>query len=208
MFEAVGLNGRVYQRRFDYDDAKARYQGGESIRALAAEYGVSWSTVQRVVVPGRRERMDFVTREYNLAVCDICRGPCLRVTHPARNVHDGRQLCATCRAKETRTGVALTADGALVEVYCASCKRWLDPDCFGRGTRYPDLREGGFHGSCRSCLTRQRQDYRERHKIPCVRCGAPCLPASEKGLRGKDTGLCRSCYRARKSAAAQRLTAT
>lgn len=84
--------------------------------------------------------------------------------------------------------------GQVAAVYCRTCKTFKYPEAFGAGVKFKDVRPQGFHESCRVCLTKLRQDYRERHKVPCDRCGKPRLPAGEKGSRKNDSGLCKACY--------------
>ncbi len=77
---------------------------------------------------------------------------------------------------------------------CYSCRKWKPDEEYPSDTR--QLARRGRDGRCRACNTKNRQTYRERHKVPCVACGAPRLPANEKGAgRGwADTGLCRECW--------------
>lgn len=193
-------NGRVYARRFDHEEARARHLAGESIKVLAAEYGVTYRAVHQVVTPGEQARTAEYNRAWRTTSCEVCGGEAMRlITGKIEKNPDGRVLCLSCRGKERRENVIVGAHDVVVFVRCATCGEWKDPDAFPRGSRYPDLREGGFHNQCRTCQTVARQAYRERHKVPCIRCGTPRLPANEKGGRRTDTGLCLACYRATRS---------
>ena len=44
----VTASGRQYQRRFDWEQARTRYQAGETMTAIAASYGVTKEAVRRI----------------------------------------------------------------------------------------------------------------------------------------------------------------
>lgn len=184
-------------RRFDHDAARARYAAGERICDLAAEFGVTGPAVSRVVTPGAIDRGLESSRRWRTGVCEDCGGPAMRIVGSKRNL-DGRVLCRTCRAKTRRERLRFNNAGELAAVRCsaldcANGERWQPPGNFAAGSRFKDVRPNGIRGRCRACVTRERQLYREKHKIPCVRCGEPCLPANERGGRRNPTGLCRRC---------------
>lgn len=198
------LRSRTYERRFDYDEAWRRYQAGERVADLAAEYGVTkhavWRALSLLRDPVKRSAMREANRRWRTGVCEDCGGPAMRlVGGKAAHNHDGRVLCITCRSIERSESLRFDDHGNLTAVRCntrdcANGEPWQRPENFGRGRRFKAMRDGGFHQQCRACLTRARQDYRERHKVPCTNCGKPTLPASEKGKRGRDTGLCITCW--------------
>jgi hypothetical protein len=191
---ARGKTGRLYERRFDHDEARARHTAGEKILALAIEYGVSETAVSRALDPRRRERDNEATRRWRTGTCEDCGGPAMRlVGAKLKHNPDGRTLCLACRSKDRRTAV-LVFDNGVVAVKCLTCKDWLAPARFPKGTRYRDLRPGGFHNSCRTCQTALRRAYREARKIPCTKCGAPRNPHTPgNGSRGEDSGMCHPC---------------
>lgn len=191
---------RAYVRRFDHEEAARRHAAGESVKALADEYGVTYAAVHHAVTPGEKARQVEMSRRWRTGVCETCGGPAMRLVS-GKKAHnpDGRCLCRSCRFSEMREHVRFGVGGTLVAVCCAmlDCangERWQPPENFPRGQRYPDLRAGGFHTQCRACNTRARQSYRERHRVPCESCGAPCLPPSEKGARLSVIARCRDCY--------------
>lgn len=200
----VASKNRVYVRKFDHDEARARYAAGETIRALADGYGVTWNAVQRVVKPESYAAHLEASRRWRTGTCEMCSGPAQRlVTGKKQHNTDGRVLCVTCRAKTRRKQIRLGADGEIL-VECWSCRTWKPVTEFGpRVTRrLINDKALGRTACCRACETAARRDYRERHKVPCERCGQPCLPPSEKGNRASHRALCRSCYRSRSSVAA------
>ena len=139
---------RVYERKFDWEEAAKLYQEGQSTVQLAARYGVTHRAVNRVL------EMHGVER---------------RPASPATSVRP-------------------------TTLECVICKRWLPDSEFAHHPRNKARRF--HHRQCRECGTKARQDYRERHKIPCEKCGKPRLPHSEKRRKGvRDSGLCLACYR-------------
>lgn len=189
-------------RRFDHDEARARHAAGEKVADLARAYGVTANAIYFVVSPEARERALAYSRRWRTGSCADCGGPAMRPTPgSSKQIHaDGLTLCNRCRRVRKRERLAFDTNGVLVRVRCTSrdCAngdRWQPPEHFARGSRFRDVRDGGIHNLCRACLTRARQSYRERHKLPCGRCGAPCLPPGEKGNRGLDRLMCANCDR-------------
>lgn len=170
---------RVYRRKFDHDEALQRHGAGEPIADLARAYGVTYTAVKRVLDPDYRARHGAAHDRFQASgKCVDCGGPCSR-----RN-----ERCIACSA------VARSTSARPGELWCSRCRTWKRDRDFprhrgGRGVRR------GRHTHCRACGTKMRQDYRNRHKVPCARCGQPRLPKSETGGKGNDTGLCLACYR-------------
>lgn len=161
--------GRIYVRKFDHEEAVSRHKAGESIGALAREYGVSYAAVWRVVTPGYKEHDIAKNRAWRRGICQNCRGPAMRLVS-AKKIHnpDGRTLCARCRSRERRERLRFDDTGKLIAVRCirrdcANGERWQPPEHFPRGTRFRDVREGGIHSECRACNTRSKQRYRAAH---------------------------------------------
>lgn len=160
-------------RTFDWDEARARYKRGETLKQIADSYGVSDSAVWRMLKPERLARDRAAAAKWNekfRVSCETCGDPCLSVEHPAKAPHnpDGRTLCARCRGDEKTERFLFNERGSLVSVRCvmldcANGERWQSPDNFPRGSRSRHIREGGIHGQCRACLTRARREYRAAH---------------------------------------------
>lgn len=161
--------GRVYVRRFDHEEAAKRYAAGERVVDLAAEYGVSITAIYRVVTPGAKARDVESARRWRTGTCEECGGPAMRIISSKKEHNpDGRCLCQACRGRASREGVRLDAAGHVAAIQCqlldcANGERWQPPENFGRGARYRDLREGGFHKNCRSCATALKRLYRATH---------------------------------------------
>ncbi len=139
-------------RRFDWDDARRRYANGEKIGTIARSVGVSWTAVQRVVVPGRFEQMRDAQRQWQkTGVCDNCGGPMNRSSRSS-----GRSLvCPTCAATARRTTIRETT------LLCVGCREWKPDDDFPRNRVEASRR--GRHTSCRACQTVQRRERRHRN---------------------------------------------
>ncbi|MFL5864688.1 MAG: hypothetical protein ACJ780_28660 [Solirubrobacteraceae bacterium] len=169
----VGKNGRVYQRKFDWDEARARHEAGESYPALARAYGVSVNAMMRACDPRHKQRIDARRDDYQSnGVCDVCGKTGItsaahrRQTNPAA---DGRVLCAACRSLAKRTRFRYDDQGVLVAICCsildcAHGERWQPPENFPGGVRYRDVRPKGIHNLCRDCNTRTRRKYRRRNR--------------------------------------------
>jgi hypothetical protein len=186
---------RAYVRLFDHDEALARLNNGESGRALAAKYGVSLNAVYRL----RDKEADLERqRRWRAGTCEMCGGSAMRVVAGKREHNpDGRCLCIKCRGLVRRRRPS-AANGYLV-FECGSCHERKPLSDFPRRVRTRVLSELPLLTStCRACETRKRQDYRERHKVPCEFCGKPCLPPNEKGQAGSAMAQCAPCFHERR----------
>lgn len=170
----VGKNGRVYQRRFDHDEARLRYQDGESVAAMAREFGVTESAIWQVVSESTRRCSQRATAAYlarNRVPCDNCGKPGVLLPHIGgkKGRGDGRALCHRCRSDEKIERLRFDLETAelvavrCVSLDCANGERWQPPENFTNGTRFRWLREGGIHSHCRACQTRARREYRRAH---------------------------------------------
>ena len=173
---------RVYPRKFDHDEARARHTGGETLAELAAEYGVSPTAIRRVVDPATRRRMVQRTRRHVMSGC------CPDCGQEGTTVVEGRpSRCTACSDLARATSVG---DGVL---RCQRCRGWMPDDMFpkNRSTSRP---RRGRHECCRACQTIIRQEARVKRMVPCERCGKPRTHPKEAHNR-VSTGLCRDCYR-------------
>lgn len=183
-------------RKFDHDAARTLLQAGFTQGTVAAMLGVSQNAVSRIATPENTRKVSARAKLSYTAPCSKCGGPCVSAEHPSkRGMKQPRAICRSCHGKERRSRFRYDELGQVAAVLCFTCKTFKHPEAFGAGWKFKDVRPEGFHNSCRTCLTQLRQNYRERHKVPCERCGKPRLPAGEKGTRSKrDTGLCKACY--------------
>lgn len=188
------------QRKFDHDEARRRYAAGESMGALASEFGVSRNAVFRVVNARYAESQKRAREAYyerNRVPCEGCGKPCLAVHVGGKKVHnpDGRALCVRCRADEHLERIRFDDNAEIVAVRCnmldcANGERWQPPENFARGTAHRNLRDGGIHSQCRACLTRARREYRHARRVPCVGCGTL---VDHEHPRGDKPPECRTC---------------
>lgn len=140
----VGRNGRVYQRKFDHEQARARHAAGETMAALAREYGVSPAAVRRAVDDKFRVASDARTSaRLASGVCPDCGAPC--TNRPGTT-------CVPCRDRKQATSVR---DG---ELRCQRCREWKPDDAFPHNSAKKCRR--GRHGVCRGCQPAMRREAR------------------------------------------------
>lgn len=169
-------------RKFDYDEAARLRAEGLTYQAIAERFGVTAMAVYWAVNEEARERAIARNTEWQRSgTCPDCGGPSTRhsITKSLR--------CKACFDRTQATSVHED------ELRCFRCREWKPDEAFPRNRSGRKLRRGR-HNFCRACSTVVRQEYRERHKVPCVGCGAPALPPREKGSDGADVPRCRSCY--------------
>lgn len=174
---------RIYPRKFDHDEARRlRVMEGWSYARLARHFRVSRAGVARVVNPDVRRRMPEYTDRWVMGgECRACGGPCAR---------NHRDYCRKCASERSRTRFRYDELGQLAGIRCITCKQWKAPDFFPSDVG-SSLGKGK---QCRECGTKARQAYRERNKVPCTFCGAPCLPPREKMTNGAPFPRCRPCF--------------
>ena len=144
------MSPRVYERRFDWDEARRLHAEGTPIAEIARAMGVTDAAIRRVVVEGYAER-DYERRSEWLrsGVCPNCGGP------STRRSKNESLFCRACNAKRMATTVRED------ELWCASCKQWKPDRAFPRSRSESHRR--GRHGQCTPCQTRAKRDYRRRH---------------------------------------------
>jgi len=174
---------RIYPRKFDHDEArKLHVVDGVGITELARRYGVSYNGMRRVLDAEFRKKLDALSVSYIMSgICSVCGGP--------RNRYHRSGLCRKCSNEKKQTRFRFNEWGEVAAIRCSTCREWKPPELFpsGKASR-------GYHQQCRTCQTKARQDYRERHKVPCVDCGKPALPPGEKGTSGAPFPRCRTCF--------------
>jgi hypothetical protein len=179
---------RVYERRFDHEEATRRRQEGVPVTQLADEYGVGTTAIYFATTPDRNPSRVARQRQWRLTQCSVCGGPAQKQTY-----RGDAPRCRSCAAAASATSVRGDT------LHCCTCDRWLPDSAFPSDRRQRARRYR--HRQCTACQTAARTAYRERKKVPCSRCGKPCLPKSEKAAAKnrahlQDTGLCGACYRA------------
>jgi hypothetical protein len=145
---------RVYERKFDHDQARAMRKAGMSLTALAEHFGVSATSIQRACDPEFRKRMDKRTLKYMRER----RVPCKTLgceTLVWTTHKDGSGYCQDCEiARRT------AADERPGELRCTKCGEWKPDEDF-RLRRTQTRR--GRKSQCRACENATRNDYRRRH---------------------------------------------
>lgn len=142
---------RVYVRKFDWEEARARHAAGETIVALAREYGVSNTAVRHALFPAeRRANAERIAKIQRSGTCPDCGGP------SSFNYTSGSHRCRTCDARAKAT---TAREG---ELLCCTCKEWKPDEDFP-WNRSRTLGRRGRHAQCRCCLTIARREYRHRN---------------------------------------------
>lgn len=179
---------RVYQRKFDHDEARRRYANGESVRRLAERYGVSTTRIYQIVNPAAGERAaEQSSRWMANGTCRDCGGRASR--HSVNETH----RCRACADKANRITVRDT------ELQCVTCREWKPDETFPFAHNRNTQARRHRHRACRACCTIARRTYRDRNKVPCAAgCGRLVLApnealASAKQKGSQPTGKCRSC---------------
>lgn len=148
------MSPRVYVRRFDWDEARARRAAGESYPSIARALGVSETAIQRVCKPEMNARMAAGVREWQRGgVCSDCGKRCSR--NRSRVRAGLPQRCSACHGISMQTTIRPDT------LRCGTCKEWKPDDAFPGNRTLPARRGRGRH--CTACQTKARRDYRHRH---------------------------------------------
>ena len=162
---------RVYVRKFDWDDARARHAAGETYTALAREYGVSWAAVEHACdEDAKRRDQERASKWMHSGVCPDCGAPG-RVPESIAKAQGRKGRCRPCAAKVAATTVREDA------LWCAACREWKPDDAFPHNRAIAHRR--GRHSSCRPCLTVAKRDWRARNRqapTPPLLSAAPSNP--------------------------------
>lgn len=182
-------------RKFDHDEARRRHAAGESYVSIARDLGVAPTAVARACDWRIRASMDAYNamRQRVNGNPSMYRGTCVDC---GGRCNTRARRCDACHAEHVRKAPPFDERGWL---FCDACETYKPLAEFPFSRRRAGRK--GRHSQCRECGTKARQAYRERHKVPCERCGSPCLPPSEKGGRRADRALCLRCYRESRRAA-------
>lgn len=145
---------RVYERKFDWDEARRLHDGGLTYAEIARRLGVSNQSIRYACVPGEYERM--LTAKKALQASGVCPDCGTRTTRMA----GGRsRRCKDCAAK----AAVRMKDG---NVWCPTCKQWKPLRAFS-----PSRSGGGrpVHNECKSCQAERRREWRARKRAEGVR---------------------------------------
>lgn len=185
--------GRLYCRVFNHQEARDLRAQGWAYNRIAEKLGVNVNSVIRACDPVRRKIIDAKTAAYTREHYRApCKGGC--GTMIWTNVQRRTGYCRTCTGKLRATTVR---DDALL---CSRCGVWQPDEAFPRRADAKSRRQRA--GLCRPCQTADRQERRERNRVPCTRCGTLVLAENEKTAGHRhSTGLCLPCWHAERSAA-------
>lgn len=142
------VSGRVYPRKFDWDEARRRNAKGESYLTLAREYGVTDTAVRRVCDSRVRERMEEANYRYQKS--GVCRDCGKQGVSP----YYGR--CMKCAHLAAATSVRPDS------LECISCREWKPDEAFTKATS--QIARRGRHKQCSSCQTAAKRDWRKRNR--------------------------------------------
>jgi len=140
---AVIASGRRYQRRFDWEQARVRYQAGETLTAIAASYGVSRDAVRRVVDAAyyAREQARLAARQKT-----------------GRCVDCGRAITPTSTRCRDCAGIARRTTVRTDTLHCSACKQWKPDSAYYHDQDTPARR---YHSwLCKTCDNQARRRYR------------------------------------------------
>jgi hypothetical protein len=146
------MSGRVYARKFDWDEARRLRAEGASVSEISQQMRVTKAAIWRVVTPGAIEKeAEYHRRLARTGICDECGGPMNRLSR-----YRGATRCAKCAALANATTVRPDA------LLCSTCREWKPDEDFPSGNKTKARR--GRHSQCRVCLTLAKRDYRRRNR--------------------------------------------
>lgn len=154
---------RIYQRKFDHDEARLLHSAGESYSALADRYGVTIQAVRRVCDERVRSDMEALTKEYmRTHFRSPCLGGCGRLVLRGGGKRSGYcRCCSKSRRDAARTDIR---EG---ELRCSKCGEWKQDASFP--TYRPVAARRGRNSQCRSCHAAVRREYRRDHPMSAVK---------------------------------------
>lgn len=92
---SVGKRRRVYHRKFDWAEARARYRAGESMNSIARSYNVNPSAVQRVIrLPEHAVAVATEEQVNRLSEMRLDQVPCPRCSRPKFHRSALCRMCA------------------------------------------------------------------------------------------------------------------
>jgi hypothetical protein len=154
-FGWVALMPRVYERKFDWDEARRLREEGESYTKLGARFGVSASAIYFACNPkayeAARVRSSAAQRS---GICVVCGERC-----SWNRAQQTAPRCRRCAALDRTTTVEWDDHGAIGRIRCHVCHVWKDVDEFAPSQRYSGAR------TCRVCNTRIKRESRARPEV-------------------------------------------
>lgn len=154
----TAANGRIYERRFDWDEARRLRRQGLAYEEIARRLGVTGAAVARVCDPRIRDRMASTTAAWMASgTCEVCGARC------SRNSARAYMRCAECANEEKRD---LAREALLNERGWVLCTRCGEHKPMSHFSVDRDKRRslGGLRQFCRACETAAKRDWRRRNQ--------------------------------------------
>ncbi len=141
---------RVYERKFDWDDARRLHADGVSYAELGRRFGVTARAVRRVCDEEFRARDAARSAEWMRGgTCPDCG------VQTSRTSRADSHRCQACAAMALATSVRETT------LRCQTCREWKPDDSFPR--HKGKIARRGRHKQCTACVTVARRIYRHSH---------------------------------------------
>lgn len=143
------MTPRVYERKFDWDEARRLRAQGLSYGEIGRRLGVSATAIQRVCDAA------YHARDRARLAAQARRGICVDCGAPASHNYSRPvarcKPCADARRPKVKDGQA----------YCPTCKTWKPLSDFSPSKQKTNR---GVHGECKSCQAARRQAWREANR--------------------------------------------
>lgn len=178
--EVLLMSGRVYERKFDWGEARRLRASGIPYAKIAEQLCVSYAAVRYAC-----DARAYAVSRLNQWSAQR-RGTCVDCgAQISSNASVPAARCISCAS------VAAGTSAREAELYCANCNEWKPDNDFPFSRAATSVRRGR-HQSCRTCQTVLRRQRRDKNKVPCANgCGA---------LVGDGpTGMCHACACATKA---------
>ena len=138
---------RQYVRKFDHDEARRRHAAGETMAALAREYRCSANWMRAIIRPEVAAKLAATSAAFmKSGVCVDCG---TQITMYNKRCHGCNSAAAVTTVRDD-------------ELRCVTCQEWKPDTAYPKNVTEPHRR--GRHNTCTACQTRQRRDYRHRHR--------------------------------------------
>lgn len=139
---------RLYERKFDWDEARRLRVEGWSYNKIAAHFGVTHGAVRFACDEAARAQQAEYARQWRVATCK-CGARCQRSSYRGE-----RPRCKACADR----AMAKVTDG---KAYCPACNTWKPLGDFSRSSTRPNR---GVHSECRACSTKRRRNWRQANR--------------------------------------------
>lgn len=145
------MSPRVYERKFDWDEARHLRAGGLTYAAIAERFGVTTQAVVFACDDEARARQRVRHAAWRASGrCADC---------GTQNTKDSER-CIACAGKARRTRFRYDASGQLIAVRCAICKSWKPSSEYAKNAAESE----GLHAQCRNCNTAMKRRWRAANR--------------------------------------------